>query len=131
MAMIEPVINWDNFLSDLDDGMSAYNLQAKYILTPRQYRWIMRRVVRKDGYSRKASGIQKNRVFKNFNDPYISVRSDNHKFLVRKNNVYYGEYETLKTAREIKRRLTEVNWDKSKLNEIRKSMGLKPMRVMK
>ena len=129
MAMIEPTINWNNFLSDLDKGMSAYNLQAKYILTPRQYRWIMRRVVRKDGYSRKASGIKKNNVSKNFNDPYISI--NNNKYLVRKNKVYYGQYETLKTAREIKRRLTEVNWDKSKLNDIRKSMGLKPMRCLK
>lgn len=131
MAMVEPTINYDNFLKDLDDGMSAYNLQTKYVLTPRQYRWIMRRVVRKDGYSRKSSGIQRNKVSKNFNDPYISIRKDNHKYLVRKNKIYYGEYETLKTAREIKKRLTEVNWDKSKLNDIRKSMGLKQMRVMR
>lgn len=126
--MVDPTINWTDFLKDLDQGMSAYNLQAKYTLTPRQYRWIMRRIIRKDGFSRKATGLQRKKIHRDFHDTYISIRKDAKGFLIRKNNVYYGNYETLEIARKVKRKLIEANWDKSKLNDIRKELGLKPMR---
>lgn len=128
MMMVEPTINWANFLKDLDQGMSAYNLQAKYTLTPRQYRWIMRRIIRKDGFSRKATGLQRKKAHKDFNDTYISILKGRKGFIIRKNNVYFGNYETLEIARKVKMKLIEANWDKSKLNDIRKELGLKPMR---
>ena len=131
MAMVEPTINWTNFLKDLDQGMSAYNLQAKYTLTPRQYRWIMRRIIRKDGFSRKSTGLPRKKAQKDFNDTYISILKGRKGFIVRKNNVYFGNYETLEIARKVKRKLIETNWDKSKLNNIRKELGLKPMRNYK
>lgn len=126
--MVEPTINWTNFLADLNDGMSAYNLQAKYTLTPRQYRFIMRNIVRKDGFSRKATGLERKKAHKDFHDTYISILKGRKGFIIRKNNVYFGNYETLEIAREVKRKLIEANWDKSKLNDIRKELGLKPMR---
>lgn len=126
--MVEPTINWANFLKDLDQGMSAYNLQAKYTLTPRQYRWIMRRIIRKDGYSKKATGLQRKKAHKDFHDTYISILKGRKGFIIRKNNVYFGNYETLEIARKVKMKLIEANWDKSKLNDIRKELGLKPMR---
>lgn len=126
--MVEPTINWTNFLKDLDQGMSAYNLQAKYTLTPRQYRYIMRRIIRKDGFSRKATGLPRKKAQKDFNDTYISILKGRKGFIVRKNNVYFGNYETLDLARKVKRKLIEANWDKSQLNNIRKELGLKPMR---
>ena len=126
--MVEPTINWTNFLADLNDGMSAYNLQAKYTLTPRQYRYIMRRIIRKDGYSKKATGLPRKKAQKDFNDTYISILKGRKGFIVRKNNVYYGNYETLEIARKVKRKLIEANWDKNQLNNIRKELGLKPMR---
>ena len=126
--MVEPTINWTNFLADLNDGMSAYNLQAKYVLTPRQYRAIMRNIVRKDGYSKKATGLQRKKVHRDFHDTYISILKGRKGFIIRKNNVYFGNYETLEIARKVKRKLIEANWDKSKLNDIRKELGLKPMR---
>ena len=129
--MVEPTINWNNFLADLNDGMSAYNLQAKYTLTPRQYRYIMRRIIRKDGYSKKATGLPRKKAQKDFNDTYISILKGRKGFIIRKNNVYFGNYETLKIARKVKRKLIEVRWDKSKLNEIRKELGLKPLRGYK
>lgn len=128
MAMVEPVINWDNFLKDLDQGMSAYNLQAKYTLTPRQYRWIMRRITRKEGFSRKATGLQRKKVHKDFNDTYIGISKGKKGFIIKKNNVYFGNYETLEIARKVKKELIKVNWDKNQLNDIRKELGLKPMR---
>ena len=126
--MVEPTINWANFLKDLDQGMSAYNLQAKYTLTPRQYRWIMRRIIRKDGFSRKATGLPRKKAHKDFNDTYISILKGRKGFIIRKNNVYFGNYETLEIARKVKMKLIEAKWDKSKLNDIRKELGLKPMR---
>ena len=131
MTMVEPTINWNNFLADLNDGMSAYNLQTKYTLTPRQYRYIMRRIIRKDGYSKKATGLPRKKAQKDFNDTYISILKGRKGFIIRKNNVYFGNYETLKIARKVKRKLIEVRWDKSKLNEIRKELGLKPLRGYK
>lgn len=126
--MVEPTINWTNFLADLNDGMSAYNLQAKYTLTPRQYRWIMRRIIRKDGYSKKATGLQRKKAHKDFHDTYISILKGRKGFIIRKNNVYFGNYETLEIARKVKMKLIEANWDKNQLNDIRKELGLKPMR---
>ena len=128
MAMVEPVINWDNFLADLNDGMSAYNLQHKYVLTPRQYRSIMKNIVRKDGFSRKSTGLSRKKAHKDFHDTYISILKGRKGFIIRKNNVYFGNYETLEIARKVKIKLIEVNWDKSKLNKIRKELGLKPFR---
>lgn len=128
MTMIEPTINWENFLSDVDKGMSAYNLQHKYVLTPRQYRWIMRRVVRKDGFSRKATGLSRKKVHRDFYDTYISINKNFKGFIIRKNNIYYGNYETLEIARKVKKELIKVNWDKTQLNKIRKEIGLKPLR---
>ena len=131
MAMVEPTINWDNFLSDVDKGMSAYNLQAKYTLTPRQYRWIMRRIIRKDGFSRKATGLPRKKAHRDFQDTYISILKGKKGFIIRKNNVYFGNYETLEIAREVKKKLIEAKWDKSRLNKIRKELGLKPLRSYK
>lgn len=126
--MVEPTINWTDFLKDLDQGMSAYNLQEKYTLTPRQYRAIMRNVIRKDGFSRKATGLPRKKAHKDFNDTYISILKGRKGFIIRKNNVYFGNYETLEIARKVKRKLIEANWDKNQLNDIRKELGLKPMR---
>lgn len=128
MAMIEPTINWEKFQYDVDNGMSAYNLQHKYVLTPRQYRWIMRKIVRKDGFSRKATGLQRKRIHKEFNDTYISIRKNTKGFIIKRNNTYYGNYETLETARKVKSELIKVDWDKAQLNKIRKELGLKPLR---
>ena len=129
--MVEPTINWTNFLKDLDQGMSAYNLQAKYTLTPRQYRWIMRKVIRKDGFSRKATGLPRKKAHRDFQDTYISILKGKKGFIIRKNNVYFGNYETLEIAREVKKKLIEAKWDKSRLNKIRKELGLKPLRSYK
>lgn len=131
MMMVEPTINWDNFLADLNDGMSAYNLQHKYVLTPRQYRAIMRNIVRKDGFSRKATGLPRKKAQKDFKDTYISILKGRKGFIIRKNNVYFGNYETLEIARKVKKELIKVNWDKNQLNKIRKELGLKPIRSYK
>ena len=128
MMMVEPTINWTNFLKDLDQGMSAYNLQAKYTLTPRQYRYIMRRIIRKDGYSKKATGLPRKKAHRDFNDTYISILKGRKGFIIRKNNVYFGNYETLEIARKVKKELIKVNWDKNQLNKIRKQLNIKPMR---
>ena len=127
MSMIEPTINWDDFLKDLDNGMSAYDLQHKYILTPRQYRHIMRNIVRKDGYSMKKGRVKPYRARTDFHEPHITYKKDG-RFMVRKNKVYYGQYPTLDIAKQIKKGLVECNWDKEKLNDIRKELGLKPIR---
>ena len=88
----------------------------------------MRRITRKDGFSRKATGLPRKKAHKDFNDTYISILKGRKGFIIRKNNVYFGNYETLEIARKVKRKLIEANWDKNQLNDIRKELGLKPMR---
>ena len=127
MAMVEPVINWENFLKDLNNGMSAYNLQHKYILTPRQYRSIMRNIIRKDGYSMKKSRVKPYQSRTRFNEPHITLKKDG-KYMIRKKSTYYGQYSSLEIARKVKQKLIEANWDKRQLNKIRKEIGLKPLR---
>ena len=127
MAMVKPVINWDNFLADLNDGMSAYNLQHKYVLTPRQYRSIMRNIIRKDGYSMKKSRVKPYKPRTRFHEPHITLKKDG-KYMVRRKSTYYGQYDSLETARKVKMQLIECKWDKTQLNKIRKELGLKPLR---
>ena len=127
MTMIEPDINMDNFLADVDKGMSAYNLQDKYTLTPRQYRRLMRNVERKNGFSLKRSRAVPFTHRSKFHEPYVTLKKDGN-YIIRKDSIYYGQYGNLEIARKAKKRLIECKWDKSKLNNIRKELGLKPMR---
>ena len=128
--MEEPVINMDKFIKDFNEGMSSYNLQNKYLLTPRQYRKLVRGVRRKDGFSKKRSGTKINTIRSKFNEPYITSKKDG-RFMIRKREIYYGQYDTLEIAKKVKQKLIENEWDKSKLNRIRKELGLKPMREQK
>lgn len=127
MAMVEPVINWDNFIEDVNNGLSAYDLQHKYTLTPRQYRWIMRHVQRKEGYSLKKTRVQPYTRRSYFNEPYITKRK-NGRYIIRKGKVYYGQYATLEIAKKVKQELIKSRWDKGQLNTIRMKLGLKPLR---
>lgn len=52
------------------------------------------------------------------NNNYVS--RDNDKYRVQRRGVYYGRYDDLKTATKVSKALEKVNWDKSKLNSIRK-----------
>lgn len=123
----EPVINMDQFIKDFNEGMSSYNLQDKYLLTPRQYRKLVRGVRRKDGFSMKRSRTKNYAVRSKFDEPHITSKKDG-RFMIRKREIYYGQYDTLEIAKKVKQKLIEHKWDKSKLNEIRKELGLKPMR---
>lgn len=126
----EPCINMDQFIKDFNEGMSSYNLQDKYLLTPRQYRKLVRGVRRKDGFSMKRSRTKNYIIRSKFDEPHITSKKDG-RFMIRKKEVYYGQYDTLEIAKKVKQKLIEHKWDKSKLNEIRKELGLKPMREQK
>lgn len=123
----EPCINMDQFIKDFNEGMSSYNLQDKYLITPRQYRKLVRGVRRKDGFSMKRSRTKNYAVRSKFDEPHITSKKDG-RFMIRKREVYYGQYDTLEIAKKVKQKLIEHKWDKSKLNDIRKELGLKPMR---
>lgn len=125
--MEEPCINMDQFIKDFNEGMSSYNLQDKYLLTPRQYRKLVRGVRRKDGFDMKRSRTKNYTIRSKFDEPHITSKKDG-RFMIRKKEVYYGQYDTLEIAKKVKQKLIEHKWDKSKLNEIRKELGLKPMR---
>ena len=124
--MIDPDINIKNFKKDVENGMSAIDLKEKYILTPRQYRKLKENIKRKKPAERKKSKIKRN-INTEFNEPYISIDANSKKYAIRKNNIYYGIYETLEIAKEIKKELIKEKWDKSKLNEIRYEFDLKPI----
>lgn len=127
MAMIEPVVNMSEFKKDYQSGMSAHNLQAKYVLTPRQFRWLRDKIyINKRNPNRKRTGVR--RILNNydFNEPYITVKDG--KYIVRKGRIYYGQYLTLEQAKYIKTRLIEEDWDKSKLDKIREEIHIKPLR---
>lgn len=126
--LTEPTIDMEAFRKDWVDGMSAYNLQSKYLLTPRQYRRLVRDKKKTDG----CELTRKNRTHKYvcrsyFNEPYISKTGTGY-YIVRKNETYYGQYKTLEIARKVKMKLIECDWDKTQINKIRKELGIKPMR---
>lgn len=128
--LTEPTIDMEAFRKDWMNGMSAYNLQSKYVLTPRQYRRLVRDKKREDGCELTKSRTHKYVCRSYFNEPYISKTANGY-YIVRKNETYYGQYKTLEIARKVKMKLIECNWDKEQLNKIRKELGLKPMRSYK
>lgn len=126
----EPTINMDQFIKDFNEGMSSYNLQDKYLLTPRQYRRLTRGIRRKDGFSMKRSRTKPYAVHSRFNEPHITFKKDG-RYMIRRKKIYYGQYATLEIAKKVKQKLIEHQWDKRQLNNIRKELGLKPMREQK
>lgn len=128
--MIDAVVNMKEFTKDVEDGMSAFDLKKKYVLTPRQFRKLVENIERKKPIKRKKSKYKRT-IRTYFNEPYISIDANSGKYAIRKDKTYYGMYDSLDIAKEVKEKLIEENWDKSKLNDIRCELDLKPMKFRK
>lgn len=128
--MIDAVVNMKEFTKDVENGMSAFDLKKKYVLTPRQFRKLVENIERKKPIKRKKSKMKRT-IRTYFNEPYISIDANTGKYAIRKDKTYYGLYDSLDIAKEVKEKLIEENWDKSKLNDIRCEMDLKPMKFRK
>lgn len=128
--MIDAVVNMKEFTKDVEDGMSAFDLKKKYVLTPRQFRKLTENIERKKPIKRKKSKMKRT-IRTYFNEPYISIDANTGKYTIRKDKTYYGLYDSLDIAKEVKEKLIEENWDKSKLNDIRCELDLKPMKFRK
>ncbi len=125
--MIDADVNMKEFKKDVENGMSALDLKEKYILTSRQYRKLTENIKRKKPTQRKKSKMKRTvRTF--FEEPYVSIDANTGKYAIRKDNTYFGLYDSLDIAKEVKRELVKVNWDKSKLNDIREELDLEPIR---
>lgn len=127
IRMIDAVVNMKEFTKDVEDGMSAFDLKKKYVLTPRQFRKLVENIERKKPIKRKKSKMKRT-IRTYFNEPYISIDANTGKYAIRKDKTYYGLYDSLDIAKEVKKKLIEENWDKSKLNDIRCELDLKPIR---
>ena len=125
--MIDAVVNMKEFIKDVEDGMSAFDLKKKYVLTPRQFRKLVENIERKNPVKRKKSKMKRT-IRTYFNEPYISIDANSGKYAIRKDKIYFGMYDSLDIAKEVKEKLIEENWDKSKLNDIRCELDLKPMK---
>ena len=128
--MIEPNIDKKSFKKDVEAGVSALDLKEKYVLTSRQYRNLIKDIERKKPAKRKRSKMKRT-VRTYFNEPYISIDANTEKYGIRRSNIYYGLYDDLETAKEVKEKLIERNWDKSELNNIRYELGLEPINFRK
>ena len=128
--MIDAVVNMKEFTKDVEDGMSAFDLKKKYVLTSRQFRKLVENIERKKPIKRKKSKMKRT-IRTYFNEPYISIDANTGKYAIRKDKTYYGLYDSLDIAKEVKEKLIEENWDKSKLNDIRCELDLKPMKFRK
>lgn len=130
IEMIDAVVNMKEFTKDVEDGMSALDLKKKYVLTPRQFRKLVENIERKKPIKRKKSKMKRT-IRTYFNEPYISIDANTGKYAIRKDKTYFGMYDSLDIAKEVKEKLIEENWDKSKLNDIRCELDLKPMKFRK
>lgn len=101
------------FQQDLKDGMSIEEALKKHELTFKYACDNMPRTLTK-----KKKG-KKNNPSKN-----ISINKD--KYLVRKNEVYYGRYETLKEAMRLRDYMEKYGWNKKELKRIQEKLGVKP-----
>ena len=59
----------------------------------------------------------------NFNGWVHKNKSKKSPFMVRKGTTHYGSYPTEKMAKAVVKKLVACNWDKSKLEDIKKSVG--------
>lgn len=100
-------VDLDEFIKDYEDkSISATKMQKKYRISPRQYRLVVRHLMDKIyPKRRKAKSVEKH-----------IYRSTYGKFTVRKTVGgkfgYYGTYDTLKEARNVRDRLEKYNWDR-------------------
>lgn len=72
IEMIDAVVNMKEFTKDVEDGMSAFDLKKKYVLTPRQFRKLVENIERKKPIKRKKSKYKRT-IRTYFNEPYISI----------------------------------------------------------
>ena len=127
--MIEPTVDMKAFKKDWENGMSAYDLKEKYILTSRQFRWLKARLHPRKKPKRKAKADFRQRKINDWGigETYVTFSERGH-YIVRKGKTYYGQYRTLEQAKYVKERLIECNWEKKKLDEIREEIDLPPLR---
>ena len=60
----------------------------------------------------------------NFSGYVHYVKDRKSKYIVNRKDIYYGAYSTRKIAEKVVKELEKVNWDKSKLDEIKKKLGI-------
>lgn len=102
-------VNINEFIKDYcDKSISATKMQKKYEISPRQYRLVTR-------YMRETY-IKKTRYYKSPKKKYI-YRNIHGLYVVRKriNGVfkYFGAYDTLDKAINVRDKLMKNNWDKA------------------
>ena len=59
-------------------------------------------------------------------NPSKNISINQGKYLVRKNDVYYGRYKTLKEAMRIRDYMEKHGWNKKELQNIQEKLGVKP-----
>ena len=99
------------FQQDLKDGMSIEEALKKHELT---FQYACENMPRQLTKERKKGNPSK----------YISRNED--KYLLRKNNVYYGRYRTLKDAMRVRDYMEKHGWNKKDLKKIQEKLGVKP-----
>ena len=118
----EPSLDFEKFLKDYHDGVSAKNLKEKYCLTGRQYR----KLCTENDLTRDYSFLKQNPSFdKKLTTAKYYSRVGN-KYLIRKvfgtKTINYGTYHFKEIAEYLVEKLKKVNWNKRKLGKIIREM---------
>lgn len=105
----------EEFIKDYLNGMTYKDLANKYDINP----ITVRNRIKSYGLPlAKSIKIPKNYSYNKSYNLYVVTH------MIGDKSHYYGRYTTEEIAKQVVKRLRECDWDKSKLSDIKKELGL-------
>lgn len=129
---VTPDVDYESFKKDfLDPNVTVDELSERYSLAPSDYREYRDRVLSETGLERKPAFH--GRDIKIRDETYITRRYNGYDVFKHINGKYkfFGKYKDLGTARFVRDKLIESNWDEGVAEELKKkylSKRIKPAR---
>lgn len=107
--------------NDLKNGVTLNEVCKTYNLTFKE----LIKVFKQDFHSYTKPRCMEGRRTSATGERYIYQRHTGHTFWIQKGNAYYGYYKTLTDAVAVRNGLIINDWDKNKLDNICKKLGVK------
>lgn len=108
-------IEKEEFIKDYLSGMTYNELAKKYDIN---YVTVHKRIKSYNLPSRGNMRVPRNYSYNKSYNLYVVTH------MIGGKNHYYGRYTTEEIAKQVVKRLREYDWDKSKLPDIKKELGL-------
>lgn len=112
---------YDEFKKDfLDKDCTRTEMLKKYDISPNKYNQLRLRVCKECNLSHKPFGRGESRIITDNSYIYPVNRKFRVSKTINKRTVNFGLYDSFETAKLVRDKLIDCNWDKKQLKEIQK-----------